>query len=112
VSKDRWALDREIPEVGDWEVIPDLAVEVISPNEVHEDVLMKVNEYFAFGVRTVWVVVPRTREIYVYRTASDVRILTATDELDGGDLLPGFRLPLADLFRRQAVPAVEAAPPG
>src|SRR5712692_568598 len=53
VSSQSWALERPIPEEGDWEVVPDLAVEVSSPNDLLKDVLAKMNEYFAFGVRQV-----------------------------------------------------------
>src|SRR5205814_1449288 len=55
VSAERWPLDRLIPETGDWEVVPDLAVEVISPNDLFEDVLGKMHEYFDKGVRQVWI---------------------------------------------------------
>ena len=46
VSTDRWPLDREIPTTGDWAIVPDLAVEVISPNDIFQDVLTKLHEYF------------------------------------------------------------------
>ena len=100
VSKDRWPLDRPIPEIGDWLVVPDLAVEVISPGDTVEDYLDKLKEYFKYQVRQVWVVVPRFREILVYSSPSQYRTLTIDDELDGGDVLPGFRLKLADLFNQ------------
>ena len=59
VSTARWPLDRALPETGDWDVVPDLAVEVISPNDVFKDVLAKVREYFHYGVQVVWVIAPR-----------------------------------------------------
>jgi Uma2 family endonuclease len=102
VSAESWPLERLIPEEGDWEVIPDLAVEVSSPNDRLHDVLAKMNEYFAFGVRQVWLVVPTRQYVLVFDSPTRVQILTAVDELDGGTLLPGFRLPLARLFQRQA----------
>jgi Uma2 family endonuclease len=101
VSTERWPRERPIPEEGDWEVIPDLAVEVSSPNDLLKDVLAKIDEYFALGVRQVWLVVPTRQCVLVFDTRTRVRILTAADELDGGILLPGFRLPLASLFQHQ-----------
>jgi Uma2 family endonuclease len=96
VSADRWPLDREPPAAGDWEVVPDLAVEVVSPNDLFQTVVAKVGEYFDHGVRQVWVVVPRERRVYVYDAPEVVRVVTA--DLDT-PLLPGWRLPLANLFR-------------
>ena len=101
VSAERWPFNRQVPEVGDWEVVPDLAVEIISPNDLFADVLSRMHEYFENGVRQVWIVVPMKQQVYVFASPTQVRILTAAEELDGGDLLPGFRLPIAHLFLRQ-----------
>jgi Uma2 family endonuclease len=100
VSVQRWPLDRLIPETGDWEVVPDLAVEVIGPNDLFQAVLDKMDEDFEKGVRQVWIIVPRKQQIFVFESPTRVRILTPAEELDGGDLLPGFRLPVACLFQR------------
>ena len=107
VSARTWPLERAIPEEGDWEVVPDLAVEVSSPNDRLDHVLAKIREYFAFGVRQVWLVVPSMEYVLIFDSSTQARILTAADELDGGSLLPGFRLPLASLFR----PQTQADPP-
>jgi Uma2 family endonuclease len=101
VSAQRWPPGLEIPETGDWQVIPDLAVEVVSPNDLLQEVWAKMQEYFQLGVRQVWVVLPAAKQIYVYTSPSEVRILTASEELDGGTLLPGFRLSVATLFKRE-----------
>ena len=108
VSAARWPLNKEFPETGDWEVVPNLAVEVISPNDVFKDVLAKLREYFQYGVQLVWVVSPEERQVYVYKSPTHVRILAATEDLTDDDILPGFRLPLAPLFQRSA--ATNAAP--
>lgn len=100
VSSERWPLDRPIPETGDWEVVPDLAVEVISPNDLFDSVLAKMHEYFEKGVRQVWIVAPIKQQVFVFESTTRVRILTSADELDGGNLLPGLRLPVARLFQR------------
>jgi Uma2 family endonuclease len=102
VSAARWPLDATLPETGDWAMVPDLAVEVISPNDVLKDVLAKVREYFQYGVQIVWVVMPEERQVYVYESPTQVRILTTDDVLTGADLLPGFRLPVVSLFQRSA----------
>lgn len=102
VSVEKWPLDRPIPESGDWEVVPDLAVEVVSPNDVFQDVFAKMRDYFRLGVKQVWIVLPVDREIYLYNSPKDPHVLIAEDELDGATLLPGLRLPVASLFQRPA----------
>jgi len=77
---------------------PDVAVEVVSPHDVMEEVEDKVAEWLAAGTKRVWVVLPRQRLIKVYRSLTDVTILTDKDELDGEDIMPGFRLPVARVF--------------
>ena len=62
------------------------------------EVLDKVGEYLDAGVRLVWVVDPESRTATRYRSLSDVKVLTAGDDLDGEDVLPGFRCPLAEIL--------------
>ena len=106
VSTARWPLDRALPETGDWDVVPDLAVEVISPNDVFKDVLAKVREYFHYGVQVVWVIAPEEQQVYVYDAPTHVRILTGQDELTGGEVVSGFRIPLGYLFQQAASPTI------
>ncbi len=96
VPADRWPLDRPLPR-GDWEVVPALAVEVTSPNDVFDDLERKVDEYISHGVREVWVIAPPTQRVYVYDNPGTGRIVTAPAEL-ATPLVPGWRLPLAELF--------------
>lgn len=77
---------------------PDLAVEVVSPSNRASVVREKIAEYFDAGVRQVWVVYPRRRTVAVHLSRSDVRVLNEDDELDGGAVVPGFRLPVAEIF--------------
>ncbi len=99
MSLERWPKDRPIPGEGNaWDVVPDLAVEVVSPNDNAEELLIKADEYFRAGVRMVWIVYPRQRLVFVYESLTQVRGLTRADVLDGGAVLPGFRLPLQELF--------------
>lgn len=77
---------------------PDLAVEVVSPSNSADEMNEKTALFFQGGARQVWIIYPTTRTIHVYTSATAVTILTTSDTLHGGDLLPGFVLPLADLF--------------
>jgi Uma2 family endonuclease len=86
------------PERGWWEVIPDLAIEIVSPKDTPEQVQEKVAEYLRFGVRLVWVVDPRRREVRVYRPGEAAETVSAGGELDGEAVIPGFRAPLARLW--------------
>jgi Uma2 family endonuclease len=97
----KWALNRPLPESGDWEIVPDLTVEVISPNDLFEEVLAKMREYFHFGVRQVWIVTPKSQEIYVYDSPTEPRVLTSSDHLEGGTLLPGLRFLVGSLFQQK-----------
>ncbi len=97
VSAARWPLGQNPPWEGDWDVVPDLAVEVVSPNDSFNAVEKKVGEYFDHGVREVWVVSPPERHVYVYESRDAVRIVAAPAELET-PLVPGWRLPLATLF--------------
>ena len=81
-----------------WPFAPDLAVEVISPNDRFDDVLEKVAEYFAAGTRLIWVVHPKTQTVLVYRSLHHVRSLGSDDELSGKDVIPGFICHVTELF--------------
>jgi Uma2 family endonuclease len=83
-------------------VVPNLAVEVISPNDVCKDVLARVREYFQYGVQLVWVISPEEQQVYVYESPTNVRVLAAADVLTSDVILPGLRLPVVHLFQRSA----------
>lgn len=83
---------------GYWPGPPDLAVEVNSPSDTIREVEDKVAEWLEFGARLVWVVSPKLRNVTVYRSLTDVSILTEKDTLDGGDLVPGFQIRIAEIF--------------
>lgn len=85
-------LDKFIP------FAPDLAVEVLSPSNTVSEMDEKIALYFAAGSRQVWIVNPRRRTVAVYTSPVEVRILVEQDALEGGDVLPGFSYPLAELF--------------
>ena len=77
---------------------PDLAVEVISPSDRYTEVDEKVAEWLAAGTSMVVVVNPRNRTVRVHRPTTDSVLLTEEDTLDGGDVVPGWEMPLADIF--------------
>ena len=77
---------------------PDLVIEVVSPWDRDARLREKMADYFASGARRAWVVNSREKSALVYTAADAMRLLRLTDALDGEDVLPGFRLPLAELF--------------
>jgi Uma2 family endonuclease len=77
---------------------PDLAVEVVSPHDRVSEVEEKVQDWLDAGCREVWVVSPRFRRITVYRSPTDIRVLTAGDVLESAELLPGFSCRVGEVF--------------
>jgi Uma2 family endonuclease len=99
VRYERWPTDLSPDDdPPEWEFAPNLAVEVVSPTNTAYEMDEKVVEYFQAGVELVWGIYPRRRRIYVFESATKARILQESDELDGGNVLPGFRLKIGDLF--------------
>ena len=86
--------------VGYWEGAPDLAVEVVSPNDAMEDVDEKVDEYLAAGAGMVWVLQPRRRTATVHRPGQNPVVLRDGDHLDSGQVVPGFTCPVNELFEQ------------
>jgi len=84
---------------GYYQGAPDLAVEVVSPNDRAGELLAKVQDWLAAGCRTVWVVDPTSQTVSVYRGSHETTLLTVDDELTDAELLPGFHLPVADVFK-------------
>ena len=77
---------------------PDLAVEVLSPEDQASEIAKKVEEYLSAGVPLIWIVDPATQTVTVYRSLPDVKVLTAEQELDGEPVLPGFRAKIEEIF--------------
>jgi len=98
ISYRTWPESEAIPDAPQWEIAPDLAVEVVSPSDSTRDVIDKVAEYFAAGCKAVWIVWPNVQQVYCYSSATSVRIFGRTDTLDGDPVIPGFRLELDKLF--------------
>lgn len=99
VSEARWPSDRPQSLVGTaWEIVPDLAVEVISPTDRVEELTEKLDEYFQVGVSLVWVVHPVQKRVEVYTSRFVNRFVTEAEDLEGGDVLPGFKVNVGSLF--------------
>ena len=104
VSYARWPKYKPMPDTNAWDVLPELCVEVVSPNDTGDEIETKVDEYLLAGVSRVWVVYPRQERLYVYESASQIRRFTRADTIAGDTVLSGFELPLSELFL-QAPPA-------
>jgi Uma2 family endonuclease len=83
---------------GHVKIAPDLAVEVVSPNDTAEEVETKRREYLRAGVRLVWIVYPENQTVHVFRQTGNLTTLNAADELTGEEVLPGFTCRVAELF--------------
>jgi Uma2 family endonuclease len=89
---------RSIPESPVPGVVPDLVIEVWSQNNSRAEIVRKREEYFRSGVRVVWEIDPRARTVQVFTSLDRVVQLSSNDTLSGEPLLPGFLLPLQELF--------------
>lgn len=76
---------------------PDMAIEVVSPTDLAQELTHKVDQYLAAGTKAVWVIYPKSREIQVFRPGS-ARVARGDERLDEPELLPGFSVPVSSLF--------------
>jgi Uma2 family endonuclease len=106
------ALDRMPPTTyrgeGHCSTVPDLVVEVVSPNDTADEVAEKIEEWLAAGVKLLWEVYPNTRTVRAHRPDTPITPFRAADTLTAPDLLPGFSCPVAGLFRLPGEPAPAA----
>ena len=89
----------QLPEDRVCQVAPDLIVEILSKGNTQQEMEQKLNDYFEARVRLVWYIDPRSRSASVY-TARQQMTIDSSGYLDGGDVLPGFKLRLRELFER------------
>lgn len=97
--------DEKLPAEGYAKIPPDLAVEVISPNDLAYEVERKIKQYLSAGVQLVWVINPDTRTIRIHRPDGTLAELGADGELSGERVVPGFRCAVRELFPPQTAPA-------
>lgn len=88
----------ETTPVGFWEMAPDLAIEIVSPHDRWTAVQDRAFDYLDAGAREVWVIDPDARRATVHRSRAEAFTLGAEATLEGGDVVPGFRLRLTELF--------------
>ena len=81
-----------------WQGAPDLAVEVLSPGDTFSEVEEKVEQWLDAGARAVWAINPRRRIVSIFRPMTDATRLPEGEELDGGDVAPGFRCKVSEIF--------------
>ena len=86
------------PEEAFWPGAPDLVVQMVSPGDTLGEVDDKVKMWLDSGTAMVWVVNPKWKNITVYRSATEIETLTENDELDGEDVVPGFRCRIGEIF--------------
>ncbi len=80
------------------DVIPELVAAVVSPNDTAEELMRKVDQFLAAGTKCVWVIYPAERKVLAYEPNDQVRVLGEKKNLDAPELLPGFSLPVSQLF--------------
>lgn len=95
--EDAVTFDELHPKYG--EVLPRLAVEILSSSDRYTRITEKVNDYLNGGVELVWLIEPELKSVTVWRKGQQPQILKVDQELTGEGVLPGFRCPVADLFR-------------
>jgi Uma2 family endonuclease len=108
--------EKRFPDEAIVELVPELAVEVLSRSNTAKEMNRKLREYFQAGVRLVWVIQPKTQSARAYTSPTQSRRITRTGHLSGGEVVPGFSLALADLFGFTTGPGAagmrEGAPAG
>lgn len=92
-------LPAEMPREAFWPGAPDLAVEVLSPDDRTGEVDEKIEAWLATGTAAVWIVDPKLKTVTIYQSENGVTVRAMGQTLDGGKVVPGFSCPVADLFR-------------
>lgn len=104
------AADRLPPEGepdGPWRLAPDLAVEIVTASDSGDEIQCRMSSYFLAGTRQVWIVLLDSRNVHIYRSATDFVVLTDLDNLFNLEILPGFRCRVNDLFELPAFSQVQ-----
>jgi Uma2 family endonuclease len=99
ISWDRFP-NRQLPPEPIPDLVPDLAIEVLSKWNTEKEMQRKLHDYFTAGVRLVWYVDPRTRSAKSYTAENQFVELSESQSLSGGEVLPGFELSLHELFAK------------
>jgi Uma2 family endonuclease len=94
----RGRLPNDRPPDGHVRIPPDWALEVVSPNNLAEELMQKIEDYLQAGVRLIWVIFPNPCTVLVFRPNGSVSLLKPGAELSGEDVIPGFTCRVAELF--------------
>ncbi len=97
VSPQKWPVDKPPPPSGDWELIPDIAIEVTSPHDSIAKVMSKTREYFRHGVTEVWIIIPEGQIVQVYRSVSNLTSFGPGDQISS-EMIPGWSMPVVELL--------------
>lgn len=90
--------DKKLPKEACWTVAPGLIVEVLSPGNTKAEIDRKLREFFSIGCKLAWIIDPATRTAKVHTSPTRFKLLSDDGTLDGGKVLPGFKLPMAEVF--------------
>ncbi len=90
--------DDDLPEDAIWSVVPHLAIEVLSESNTEAEITRKIGELFARGCKLFWVIDLPTRSARIYTSPRRSKAVEPTGVIDGGKVLPGFKLPMSELF--------------
>ena len=99
VTFEKWSRKYAIPDVESWGMIPDWVIEFASPGESIPDLQPRISDYLDAGVQCVWCIWVEMNQIHICTSAAKCVILSIGDELTGAPFIPGFRMPVADLFQ-------------
>lgn len=111
VSWDRLPVRGIVPPEPILDLAPDLVVEILSKGNTRGEMSGKLREYFFAGVRRVWYVEPKNRTVQDYTSPEQMTTLTEGQTLDGGEVLPGLRIPLAEIFIQMPRPSEPSSRP-
>jgi Uma2 family endonuclease len=95
----RQNLPDEMPHEAFWPGAPDLAVEVLSPDDRTGEVDEKIEAWLTSGAAAVWIVDPKLRTVTIYKTENDVLVRAMGQSLDGGDVVRGFNCAVDEIYR-------------
>jgi Uma2 family endonuclease len=90
--------NEEFPSDRVSKIIPSLAIEVLSKSNTKREIQLKLDEYFEAGVKATWIISPKTRSAKIYTSRKRYQKISSAESLVGGKALPGFRLPLYEVF--------------
>jgi Uma2 family endonuclease len=97
----------KVPDAPIWGLVPDLAIEIISPGNTRREMERKLHDFFDAGVRRVWYAYPSSREIHVYSAVDRCETFGESQTLETSEVLPGFRLDVRTFFAKPAAPGTK-----